>query len=517
MLNRADRPKALYSCGDRPSLDNKTGDWRQITPTEAGRPSPCRQACLLDGEIPAWLEAVKGERWEEAWRIMRRSNPFPAITGRVCFHPCTMECNRRLMDQAIDIPAMERAIGMWRLERYRPPAAPRVLRGRVAVIGSGPAGLSCAYYLNEAGYRVTIFEKAPVAGGMLALGIPSYRLPRELLAEELKVLTADGVQFRLDSALGRDFNLEQLYGEFDQLFLATGAWRSRALNIPGADRPGTWSALDYLTRIHLGETVPLAEPVVVIGGGNAAVDAARTALRENGMRRVSILYRRSRAEMPADPAEVEAAAAEGVELIFNVIPREIKGGEPLLKVLLDRTVSGDGGVKILPDDPVSMAAGSLIYALGQEPDLSFLDRLSQPRFFYAGGDLITGPATVPEAIKAGRIAAQAIAGRLAGRPETAAPPAQGAPVTFDQLNLWAVTAPQPVERQADPAEEAGRCLGCGTCNSCGICYLFCPDVAVQREQGRYSINLDYCKGCGICARECPARVLTLEGGAGYAS
>jgi NADPH-dependent glutamate synthase beta subunit-like oxidoreductase/Pyruvate/2-oxoacid:ferredoxin oxidoreductase delta subunit len=508
-----------YARGEKPSLANKTGDWRFLAPARVKGRSPCFEACFLESDIPEWLEAVKRGRWDEAWRITRRKNPFPAITGYVCFHPCMESCNRQYLDEGIEIQAVERAVGLWRLEHYRKPPAPRPQRGHVAVAGSGPAGMSCAYYLNREGFRVTVIERAAAAGGLLALGIPDYRLPRAILSRELQILADEGIEFVTGCALGLDVGLEQLLEENDAVFLATGAAQARTPVLPGAELPGVWSALEFLSRVNRGQRVDLAGPVVVVGGGNAAVDAARMALRQEGVRRVSVAYRRSREEMPASRDEVKAAEAEGVRFLFNVVPRAVQGecGKPEA-VLLDRTATAAGKVNVLSGAPLEIPCGSLIFAVGQEPDFSVFGRLERHYPVFAGGDLVSGPATVTEAIRAGRIAAAAITARLNGSAgiDSAAPAAAPRLVTFADLHLASLPAKQLNRRQGEPVEEAGRCLGCGTCNSCGACALFCPDVAVLWDDEQYSFNLDYCKGCGICARECPARVLVMEGGAVYA-
>lgn len=513
MSAKAEREVFRYACGTEASIINKTGDWRYLAPEKAKRLSPCRHDCLLHSEIPEWMEAVKDDRWEEAWQIMSRYNPFPAVTGHVCFYPCTENCNRGRLDQDIDIPAVERAIGLWRLDHYRPRTGPRAVKNRVAVVGSGPAGLSCAYYLCAAGYEVTVFERAQLAGGMLALGIPSYRLPRSILDQELAILEAEGIKFVTNRSLGDNLKLEELAGEFSEVFLATGAWLPREDKIPGMDNKGVYNALDFLSMNNTGQHPDLKDPVVVIGGGNAAMDSARSALRMNGINHVSLVYRRSRAEMPANPVEVEEAEHEGVELIFNALPRKIeeKGGQ-VEAVQFSHSKTNREGLVVEDSISFTKSCGSVIMALGQEPDYGVFERLDRELTLFAGGDLVSGPATVAEAIQAGRVAALSIRAKLEKQPGPDLAAFSEQPVSFEELNLIAKPDLQLQNRQAEPLPEAERCLGCGTCNSCGICYLFCPDLAVDRINNRYELNLDYCKGCGICVRECPARALVMEGG-----
>ncbi len=496
-----------------PSTVNQTGEWRLLTPTRQERISPCRQGCPLGGEIPAWLNAIKRDCWDEAWEIMQRKNPFPAITGQVCFHPCTAACNRRSLDEAINIPAVERALGLWKLQHYRPAAPPRRVEGNVAVVGSGPAGLSCAYYLNRAGCRVTVIEKAPVAGGLLALGIPSYRLPREILQQEMQLLQEEGIHFVLNCSVGRDLDASRLYDDYDGVFFATGASLSRVPSLPGANLNGVWSALKFLQQVNLGRSLEIESPVAVVGGGNAAIDAARSALRIKGIDRVTVLYRRAKEEMPADPEEVEAAAAEGVQFVFNAAPRELRGERGrLVEAIFSRSHTAGKKLIINKAAELGIHCKTLIFAIGQERDLSVFGQLPREVHLYAGGDLISGPATVPHAIQAGRIAAAAIAAQLQGGPGPDLAPPQSGAVTFEELHRAGWPSPAAQGRREAPSAEAERCLGCGTCNSCGLCYLFCPDLAVTVEQGRYLFDLNFCKGCGICARECPARALMMEGG-----
>lgn len=502
-----------YSRGNDPSLANKTGEWRFLTPEDGGGISPCRQSCPLNNEIPLWLELVKRNNWEEAWAIMRRNNPFPALTGYVCFQSCTENCNRGELDQEIDIRGIEKAIGEWRLNNYERTIRPKEFKDRVAVIGSGPAGMSCAYYLTEAEYEVTVFERSAKIGGMFALGIPEYRLPRKVLDKELEILRDEGIKFVTGCSIGKDLQLAELYNEYSEVFVATGAWIPRKSAVPGEDSKGVWNALDFLGLVNDEKSPVIKDPVIVIGGGNAAIDSARTALRLNGVNHVTLIYRRSRVEMPAEPEEVESAEREGVEFIFNALPREIDSDESGIKaMILDHSKTNREGLIIDRSRTFKKNCGTVIMALGQESDYSIFGSVEREVALFAGGDLISGPATVPEAIRAGRIAAMGIRAKNEGFPMIDVTVQEEKPVSYEDLNLEAKINLQLEQRMAEPVDEASRCLGCGTCNSCGICYIFCPDMAVDLIDGRYQLNLDYCKGCGICVKECPARAMVMEGG-----
>ncbi len=505
--------KPCYSYGFEPSTANKTGDWRFLTPEKSSRLSPCRQDCLLDGEIPLWMEAVKQEKWEEAWQIVSRYNPFPAITGYVCYHPCTSNCNRGQLDQDIAIEEVEKAIGEWRLNNIKAVQRPIKYKGKIGIVGSGPAGLSCAYYLNAAGYSVTVYEKTSLIGGMLTLGIPEYRLPRYVLNRELYMLEESGIHFIKDCPIGDKKDLCELYEEYDNIFLATGAWKPRRAYIPGEEDRRVYNALDFLSAINSGGQLEISDPVVVIGGGNAAIDSARSALRLKGVNHVSLVYRRSRAEMPANQEEVEAAEREGVELIFNALPREVeKEEQDIIGLMFDYCKTDLNGLSIDRSRSFSKSCGTVVMALGQQADLSVFCEFGRDVPFFAGGDLITGPSTVPEAIKAGRIAAYGIVADLEGLPVPQVMLPEQPVVSFEDLNLATKLNIKMQHKECTPELEASRCLGCGTCNACGTCYIFCPDMAIDVINGRFELNLDYCKGCGICVKECPAQALVLEGG-----
>lgn len=508
-------------CGNEPTLAVKTGGWRFRTPYHEPKLSPCSDACPAGSAVPAWLEAFGGGRLEEAWDIISRENPFPSITGHVCFRFCEERCNRGELDEAVRPYRVEQAIGEWRRTGYRPAPPPAVpARGSVAVVGAGPAGLSCAFYLAREGCRVSVYEKEAVAGGLLATGIPGYRFPRTVLEAELEQLRRDGVVFRLNCTVGKDVSLDELHRSHDAVFLATGASRPGRISIPGLEEgAGDSTALEFLRRINLEGSAPARGPVVVVGGGNAAIDAARSAMRLPGVAAVTVVYRRGREVMPADPREVAAAQEEGVRFFFYRVPVELRGATGGgRELILARARQSSRGEEVSLDREPEAAAipcGTLIQAVGQEADWSIFGTLESGRFFYAGGDLVTGPSTVTAAINAGRNAAGAIAARLRGKTPPHAAGRNGGAVTLAGLHLSALALVPLRPFREGPAGEADRCLGCGTCNGCGICQLFCPDMAVEPDGRRYRFNLDYCKGCGVCARECPAQALAM-GGEDYA-
>lgn len=518
-------------CGTMPALVNKTGDWRFTTPVRREKTSPCRAACPLHNGIAVWVEKIRQGAFAEAWEIMARYNPFPAITGHVCYHFCEDSCSRGQYDEAVAVGELEKQVGLWRQQQL--PALPelpkirRALSLRVAVIGSGPAGMACAYYLAALGIQVTIYEKQPVAGGMLALGIPEYRLPREILKKEISALSAMGVTIKTGMDLGSNLTLTELQRDYHAVFLATGAAREKRLAVPGETLPGVMGALEYLRAVHLGCDLPSPQSVVVIGGGNAAVDAACVA-RLRGAQ-VAVAYRRTREAMPAHDDEIRAAEAAGVQFLYQVAPVEIVGRDHVDSIRFARTEATARGQKIrmVPNSAFSLDCDLVLAATGQESELSFAgeiiqcipdSHLTERPGIFAGGDLVTGPANVAAAIAAGREGARAVAAYLEIEQKTSRGPVFAAPFNtaapvIEYSSLHPFMYPKE-GRAARPEAEAGRCLSCGHCNHCGVCWTFCPDMAVAPEEQDFAISLDYCKGCGICARECPGGVLDMEVGSG---
>ncbi len=395
--------------------------------------APCQHACPLGIDIPAYVSLVKEGDYIGALRVIREDNPLPSVCGRVCHRPCESKCRRGQLDQPVAIDDIKRFVADYaRRKRLVLPVVMEKKRNeKVAIVGSGPAGLTCAYFLARLGYSVTVCEAMPVAGGMLSLGIPAYRLPREALEYDLAQIQSMGVHIECDKTLGKDFTLQELTDTFDAVFLAIGAWKSLPLAIPGENLQGVVMALDFLRQVNLGEAVPVPRRVVVVGGGNAAMDAARTVLRM-GAQEVHVVYRRTRNEMPAIPEEIEDAEKEGIIFHFLVVPLEVIGENGKVKgIRLRRMHLGDfdrsGRRRPVPVEggEMTLECDAVIVAIGQKPDLSgfatglqvdyqgniLVNRYdlttSLPKVF-AGGDVIGQEATVVHAMALGKKAAFSI-------------------------------------------------------------------------------------------------------------
>ncbi|HOA14719.1 MAG TPA: NADH-quinone oxidoreductase subunit NuoF [Bacillota bacterium] len=399
--------------------------------------APCKNSCPADVDVPRYVALIKQGRFDEAVALIRRTNPFPAICGRVCDHPCESHCRRRDTDEAIAIKSLKRFAadyeGAVPLEMDKLPSTGK----KVAVVGAGPSGLTAAYYLAKAGHAVTVFEALPVAGGMMAVGIPTYRLPKGILQREIDNIKSLGVDIRLGVRIGKDIPLKDLMEGYDAVYAAVGAHVEQKLGVPGEDLPGVIPATGFLKEVALGGKPDIGAEVAVIGGGNSAIDAARTALRL-GADRVHIIYRRLQEDMPADKAEVKAAMDEGVRFHFLTAPSSIEkeGSKLVLKCDAMRLGPFDRTGRRRPEKDGGLAyftLDSVISAVGQSPDATFASGfeglattksgiiVADPQTgetsvqrLYSGGDCATGPWTVVAAVGAGRKAAIAIDKAIGG-------------------------------------------------------------------------------------------------------
>lgn len=396
--------------------------------------SPCQHTCPLEIDIPGYISLIKEGEYVEALRVIRESNPLPSVCGRVCHRPCEAKCRRGQLDEPAAIDDLKRFVADYAMKNHimLPVIMDRKRDETVAIVGSGPAGLACAYYLARKGYTVTIYESLPVAGGMLAAGIPAYRLPREPLNWDIDQIRAMGVKIHLNTAIGKDISLKELQEKFDAVFLGIGAWKSAPLGIPGEQFDGVVPALDLLKTINLGGTIEVPKNVVVLGGGNAAMDAARTLLRL-GSERVNIVYRRTHSEMPAIPEEIEDAEKEGIIFHYLMAPLEIVGDEngKVKAIKLQRMRLGEfdrsGRKRPTPIEGAEMIieCDMVIPAVGQMPEVDKLgDGLQSDRWgnvtvdhyslstshpgVFAGGDMIGAEATVVNAMAYGKKAAYSI-------------------------------------------------------------------------------------------------------------
>lgn len=531
----------------RDSLSNKTGSWRNMRPVIQDKYAPCTKACPTNTLIPQYFyQLVDHNDLKRAGEILLTHNPIPSITGRVCPHPCEIACNRRRYDEAISIRTLERYVGDTTLAWKGIPPDEETGK-KVAIVGSGPAGMTAAYYLRKKGHRVVVYEKHPLGGGVLRYGIPDYRLPKEIVDREFQSLEKMGVEFRYSTTLGKDILLDQLMVEYDAVFLAYGAHKERRMGIQGDEY--LLSGVEFLHRVAEGNRTPPGKKVAVVGGGNVAMDVIRTLLRIGA--NPVLLYRRTRKEMPALEEEIERALEDGIPFKFLTQPvkAEKKDGKILLTCIKMQLGEPDrsGRRRPVPIEGSEFIEeyDAVITAIGEYVDTSFLPKevldeggwlvadkktgkTAIPGLF-AAGDVVSGPATVVEAIGWARRTAETINAYVLGiEPEPAVLP-RTVSFKFIQTEYFThrnrIEAPHiSVEKRIKDYEleelvgydekmaheEVSRCFLCGTCNSCGNCYVFCPDSSIEWHDDKPVVNYDYCKGCGVCAAECPRGIITME-------
>jgi 2-oxoacid:acceptor oxidoreductase delta subunit (pyruvate/2-ketoisovalerate family) len=540
----------------------------------------CRKACPARVNVQGYVALLQRGKFKEAVELIRKDMPFPAICGRVCFSPCEDACARTNVDQAVAIRALKRLVADVEREqgRIKPEPIPKTHDGKVAIIGAGPAGLTAAYELAKLGYPVTVFERMTEPGGMMRYCIPGFRLEKFVVANEIGYIRDLGVDVKTGVEFGKDITLDSLKNDgYEAIFLSIGTQLGMKLNVPGEDLDGVINAVDFLRVVALGQHVEVGERVAVVGGGNSAIDAARTA-KKLGATDVMILYRRSREEMPALPQEIAEAEKDGVKFYFLVAPKQIIGENGKVKAIeCLRMRLGE------PDEsgrrrPVPVSASehqyevdNVIPALGQLAEASCIPaevlekgaRVPSLKVdpatletkipgVFAGGDLASGPASIIEAVGAGKKAAESIHLYLSGQDlrsgrednveETTwvknwgyvkkkerryEPPSEKPHLSFEEAREYL----QKIEQEA--MFEAFRCLGCGPCaeclaNSdlceadkaivdeglcigCNVCTVVCPFGAIKKDEMEIArVNEDLCKGCGICAARCPQQAITMR-------
>ncbi|HUY49526.1 MAG TPA: NAD(P)-binding protein [Streptosporangiaceae bacterium] len=509
---------------------------------------PCNAGCPAGENIQAWLADIQAGRPEQAWRQLVADNPLPAIHGRVCYHPCETACNRAELDSSVSIHAVERYLGDLALEEgwaFGPPPAPRSGK-RVLVVGAGPSGLSAAYHLARRGHQVEIRDASPEPGGMMRYGIPAYRLPRAVLAAEISRIAALGVTIRCGHPVS-DLAAERREGKFDAVFVAVGAHLSKHVDIPARDASRMVDAVSFLREVASGARPVIGRRVAVYGGGNTAMDAARVA-RRLGADDALIVYRRTRAQMPAHEEEAQEAEREGVRINWLHTITAFDGPEMTVEVMqLD-----ESGFPQPTGQLETLAADTLILAVGQDADTGFLRQVPGVEFkrdgtvvvsasmmtgcpgVFAGGDMVPAERTVTVGVGHGKKAARFIDAYLRGEPDlptAAAAPAKHAVAEFDLLHPWYFTDAgqrrqperEPAGRVGDFAEvvgglsaqqasyEAGRCLSCGNCFECDGCLGACPEDAVIKlgPGNRYRFDYDRCTGCATCYDQCPVHAIEM--------
>jgi NADPH-dependent glutamate synthase beta subunit-like oxidoreductase len=533
-----------------------TGNWRAIRPVYRDKLPPCNNACGTNEKIQGYLDLVKRGKYLDAYALIKEDMPFPSVTGRVCYHPCETACNRGKYDEAISIRAVERFLGdLGQALKQDVVKAGKPNGKKVAVVGSGPAGHSAAYQLARLGYKVTILEKSPKAGGLNRGGIPDWVLPQEVLDREIERLKELGIEIKTNTEVGKDVSWDDLKKNYDACVLAVGLTEPNSVKAEGEDKPGVLYGLPFLRDIGMGTSkVKLGPRVAVIGGGNTAIDCAREALRQGALEVTMITVEGNQQELPCVAEDLHDMLEEGVELKHGWAMTAVQG-KGKVETLELHPAKFSGAINASPiqvdrnSKPERFAVDNVIIAVGQHASLNWLPaeftnergtikvdrfgRLGDTNFFAAGDIVQLGsgqPLMVVNAVGDGKRAAFNLDKVVRG--EELQPRTIAVDVIFDlnRMNMTYFPHFPRVQQTLLPAktrrktqdeviqsfteeqavEEAGRCFSCGTCNACDNCYLVCPEPCIARparSNGLYKILVDYCKGCRVCIEECPTGCL----------
>ncbi|MEJ2194467.1 MAG: FAD-dependent oxidoreductase [Ignavibacteriaceae bacterium] len=532
-----DLPRVPY--WSQPMSKNKTGNWRVLTPFYVQKQPPCTSNCPAGTDVRLFIKQASEKNFEEAYNTIYEHNPFPSTCGRVCPNFCEQNCNRLEFDEGLNVGAIERFLGDHSFkDKVKKFKISR--KEKIGVIGAGPAGLTAALKLTQKGYDTTVFEALPYSGGMMRIGIPEFRLPENILDEEINRIEAQGVKI----ILNKKVTVSELENKFDAVIVAVGSHIGTKMNIPNEDK--VLDGIEFLHHFKMKNEIydmKAGDRIAVIGGGNTAIDVARTSLRLGC--KPTIYYRRSRNEMPAIAHEVDQALSEGVEIKFLTAPVGLDtNGKSILKLIrMELSEPDESGRKRpvpIKGFEIDIVVDKVIAAIGQRyDDFVFGSNKVNPIQgkvnvnykipVFCSGDMAWG-GTVTEAIGSGNKVAEEVHSFFIGEPYSHNSVNSNIVVPDDLNFTYYLPTPRSYNQvkktvnllndfeevvkglaETEVLIESKRCLHCGDCYSCGNCFNYCPDAAIHiDEENRLRIDYDYCKGCGICAFECPCSAIDLK-------